>query len=140
MNIKNTAKALLCSLIVLVSFTSCSDDDMNANISINEGPENGDIGGDFNGGGGNASNTFEWPNNQSTAEYNADITTGATGSFNMVIKDADGVIVLDRGLTGGQEPDSFSGVTQSGTPGTWSVTISVQGFNGDGSFSISAGT
>lgn len=136
----NTIKVISLVLLLMLSYNCDNNDDfnLNANIQINEGPENGDIGGDFTGNGGNTSGTYTWPNNQSTADYNADITAPAPSSFNMVIQDANGNIVLDRSLLGGTEPDSFSGVTQTGTPGTWSVTITLKDFNGSGSFSISA--
>lgn len=107
-------------------------------MTINEGP-NGDIGGDFTGNGGSTTETFNWQNGLQIADYNADITSTATGVFQMVIKDADGTTVLDRSLTGSMEPDSFSGVTSSGTSGPWTVTISLTYFNGDGSFSLSEG-
>ena len=59
--------------------------------------------------------------------------------FNMVVTDADANIVLNRSLNGAVEPDSFSGVTDAGTSGIWTVTITVESFNGDGSFSLSEG-
>jgi len=128
---------LITASLGLVS--SCNNDDGPiANITLTEGV-NGDIGGDFTGNGGNATKTFNWQNSLSTADYNADITATSTGNFQMVVKDADGNTVLDRSLTGGTEPDSFSGVTSSGTSGAWSVTISIANFNGDGSFSLSEG-
>ncbi|HEY5687235.1 MAG TPA: hypothetical protein VIS27_02905 [Yeosuana sp.] len=121
------------------TFTSCSDDDgPTANITVNEGPS-GDIGGDFTGNGGNASRTINWANNLATADYNADITGIATGTFNIVVADSEGTVVLDRNLTGGTEPDTIGGVTSAGEPGNWTVTITVTSFNGDGSYSLSAG-
>lgn len=99
----------------------------------------GDIDGDFTGSGGSVSRTFNWINSLSTAEYNADFTASATGIFRMVVKDITGKTVLDRSLTGATEPDSFSGVTSTGSPGEWSVTITLTSFNGDGSFSLSEG-
>jgi hypothetical protein len=118
---------------------SCSDDDdLIANVRLTEGIT-GDIGGDFSGNGGAASETFNWQNDLSTADYNADITSSATGVFQMIVKDADGTTVLDRSLNGALEPDSFSGVTSAGTPGTWTVTINLSNFNGDGSFTLSEG-
>ena len=80
---------------------------------------------------------FSWNNNLTTADYNADITATAEGTYNMVVLDADGNTVLNRSLDGAVEPDSFSGVTDAGTSGIWSVTITVNSFNGDGSFSLS---
>ncbi|GAA0748972.1 hypothetical protein [Gaetbulibacter jejuensis] len=126
-------------VLFVVTFTSCSDDDgSTANITVNEGPS-GDIGGDFTGNGGNSSRTISWTNNLATADYNADITATATGTFNMVVADSEGTVVLDRTLNGGTEPDSIDGVTQAGEPGEWTVTITITSFNGNGSYSLSAG-
>ena len=126
-------------VLFIGTFTSCSDDDSPAvNITVNEGP-NGDIGGDFTGDGGNGSRTINWTNNLSTADYNADITATAFGTFQIVVADANGTVVLDRNLSGETEPDSIDGVTQAGEPGNWTVTITLTSFNGDGSYSLSAG-
>ena len=126
-------------VLFIGTFSSCSDDDgVSANITVNEGIS-GDIGGDFTGNGGNASRTIDWTNNLTTADYNADITATATGTFTIVIADSEGTVVLDRTLTGGTEPDTIDGVTSAGEPGNWTVTITVASFNGDGSYSLSAG-
>ncbi|AZJ37040.1 hypothetical protein [Tenacibaculum singaporense] len=126
-------------VLFIGTFSSCSDDDgPTANITVNEGPS-GDIGGDFTGDGGNASRTINWTNNLATADYNADITATTTGTFNIVVADSEGTVVLDRTLDGGTEPDTIDGVTQAGEPGNWTVTITVMSFNGDGSYSLSAG-
>ncbi len=138
-NLKPTT--LILTIISTVFFLfSCSNDDdnSNANVTLTEGV-NGDIGGDFIGNGGNTSETFTWQNSLSTADYNADITASTTGLFQMIVKDSEGVTVLDRSLNGNVEPDSFSGVTSSGTSGMWTVTITVSNFNGDGSFTLSEG-
>ena len=134
------------NIIALTAFVGCSsDDDTMAQVRVNgvvfdNGDDfNGDVDGDFTGNGGSASRTFIWLNNLSRADYNADITATAEGTFNMVVLDADGNTVLDRSLDGSVEPDSFSGVTEPGTSGIWSVTITVNAFNGDGSFSLSEG-
>ena len=129
------------STVFLLLFTtaSCSDDDdVFADITVNEGP-NGDIGGDFNGNGGSTTRTITWTNNLATADYNADITTGAQGTFQMIVADSNGTVVLNKSLVGANEPDSFSGVTSTGEPGEWTVTITIADFNGDGSYSLSAG-
>lgn len=57
----------------------------------------------------------------------------------MVVADANGDVVLDASLNGSSEPDSIDGVTNSGEPGTWTVTITINNFNGDGSYSLSEG-
>jgi hypothetical protein len=121
------------------TFTSCSDDDgPTVKITVNEGPS-GDIGGDFTGNGGSGSRTINWTNNLATADYNADITATSSGTFQMVVRDANGTIVLNRSLQGGTEPDSIDGVTNAGQPGNWTVTITLTSFKGDGSYSLSAG-
>ena len=130
---------LAAAVLFVGNFTSCSDDDgPTVNISVNEGP-NGDIGGDFTGNGGSGSRTVNWTNNLTTADYNADITSTASGTFQIVVTDADGTVVLDRNLVGGTEPDTIDGVTNAGEPGVWTVTITLTAFNGDGSYSLSAG-
>ena len=139
---------LLATIMAAIVFVGCSDDDDDATVEIrvngtvlfDDGDDfNGDVDGDFTGNGGSASRTFVWLNNLSTADYNADITATAEGSFTMVVRDANGDSVLNRSLNGASEPDSFSGVTDAGASGLWSVTITLESFNGDGSFSLSEG-
>tara|TARA_R110001583_G_scaffold50403_2_gene157311 strand:+ start:6886 stop:7278 length:393 start_codon:yes stop_codon:yes gene_type:complete len=126
----------------------CSKDDseqsvtvkVNGQVLFDNGDDfNGDVDGDFTGNGGSTTRTFVWQNNLSTADYNADITATSEGVFKMDVKDADGNVVLNKSLNGAVEPDSFSGVTSSGTSGIWTVTITLTSFNGDGSFSLSEG-
>jgi hypothetical protein len=138
-NYKSVASILIIFLITILT-SSCIDDtnDLSADIILTEGID-GDIGGDFTGNGGSTSKIFNWQNDLSTADYNADITATANGVFQMIVKDSGGKIVLDRSLKGNEEPDTFSGVTSSGTPGRWTVTITITNFNGDGSFSLSEG-
>ena len=139
----------LLGVILIVGLSACSSDDdtseaivsVNGTTLVSNGDDfNGDIDGDFTGTGGSTSKTFKWSNSLSTADYNADITATASGTFRMVVKDANGTTVLDKSLNGATEPDSFSGVTSAGTAGIWSVTIFLTNFNGDGSFSLSEGT
>jgi hypothetical protein len=135
----NLIRTLSLVVLIVLSLSSCSDDDSpNVNITVNEGPS-GDIGGDFTGSGGDGSRTINWTNNLPTADYNADITATSNGTFQMVVRDSNGAIVLDRSLSGNTEPDSIDGVTNSGEPGNWTVTIILNDFNGDGSYSLSAG-
>ncbi|WP_420593330.1 hypothetical protein [Robiginitalea biformata] len=142
-------------LSALVLFISCSkDDDSFARVSVNgtqltASPSdftvgdtsdfNGDVDASFTGNGGTTIRMFSWNNNLSTADYNADVTLAVEGSFRIIVEDADGMPVLDRTIQGGSEPDSISGVTESGASGIWTVTIEVKNFNGDGSFSLSEG-
>ncbi|NER15713.1 hypothetical protein [Spongiivirga citrea] len=140
----------------LVLMTSCNSDDDNvfADVTVNgtlltASPSdftvgdtsdfNGDVDASFTGNGGSATRVFSWNNNLVTADYNADITATSDGNFQMIVRDAEETIVLDRTIQGGAEPDSFSGVTSQGVSGIWTVTIVVTNFNGDGSFSLSEG-
>ena len=140
---------MLLTIVATTVFVGRSDDDdsdtmaqvsVDGTVLFDDGDDfNGDVDGDFTGNGGSATRTFLWMNNLTTADYNSDITASAEGTFNMLVLDADGNTVLNRSLDGASEPDSFSGVTDAGASGIWSVTISLSSFNGDGSFSLSEG-
>ena len=136
--LKPTIFILSIIMTTLLSLSCSNDDNLFANVTLTEGID-GDIGGDFTGNGGSTSKTFNWQNNLSTADYNADITASNTGLFRMIVKDSEGTTVLDRSLNGAVEPDTFSGATSSGKAGTWTVTINVSNFKGDGSFTLSEG-
>lgn len=99
----------------------------------------GDVDGDVVGTGGSTSKSYTWQNASDKAEYNMDITATKGGSFQLIIKDANGQLVLDKTLDAGSLEDSKSGSTSTGAPGAWSVTVILTNFNGDGSFSLSQG-
>ncbi len=140
-------KLLTPILLFLFLAVACNDDDSmpKAQVKVNNvvfdnGDDFfGDIDGDFTGEGGSITRTFNWESAKSTADYNADITATAEGIFKFEVFDADGNQVLERSLDGSVEPDSFSGVTSSGTPGIWTVRITLTSFMGDGSFSMTEG-
>ena len=143
-------KFTMFKLLVISTFfiISCSKDDpvptatvtINGKVLFDNGDDfNGDVDASFTGDGGSTTKTFSWRNNLTTADYNADITATTEGIFRMVVKDADSNTVLDKSLNGAVEPDSFSGVTSSGTSGIWTVTVTLTTFQGDGSFSLSEG-
>ena len=96
-----------------------------------------DPGGDFYGTADSGTYSFAWVNSLATADVNFDITT-PTGSVQMIINDCDGVEVLNQTRSAGGN-DTFSGVTDRGTPGTWLVSLILTDFNGDGSYSLSPG-
>ena len=104
-------------------------------INFNQATNDGDV----VGGGGDASTTIDWTNGLSTAELNMDITAASGGSFQVIIKDADGNEVANETLTVGVGDDSRNICSASGTAGTWTVTIVLTDFNGDGSYSLSQG-
>ena len=146
---------LLLLLPVLTLFMACSnDDDAFARVTVNgtqlttrpsdfvvgdRSDFNGDIDASFTGNGGTAVRMFSWNNNLSTADYNADITATAEGSFQIIVEDSQGVVVLDSIIEGAADADTIGGVTAAGSPGIWTVTIRVTNFSGDGSFSLSEG-
>ena len=137
---KNLLKISLLTF-VFTAFLACSDDDPALIASVNNTSISAeDFGGDVTGNGGSATEIFVWNNTLSTADYNMDITSSAGGSFRLMMTDAEGTTVIDQTLDGSVEPDSFSGVTSVGTPGDWTVTLTLSNFNGDGSYSVSSGT
>lgn len=134
---KNLVKHSILSLLLIVSLTSCQEEEPTANVSVNS--VGSDFGGDVTGDGGSTVRSYEWNNSLTTAEFNMDITASKGGSFQLELIDAEGVTVLDRTLVKGQGDDSRSGVSSAGTAGTWRVLITLTNFNGDGSFSLSPG-
>ncbi|MDG1573405.1 hypothetical protein OZ410_13835 [Robiginitalea sp. M366] len=138
---------LLLLLPALLLFLSCSnDEEAYARVTVNGtllmedvSDFNGDINASFTGNGGTATRSFVWNNNLSTADFNADITSTASGSFQMIVEDSQGMVVLDRTILGSNQEDTIGGVTAAGSAGLWTVTIIVTNFNGDGSFSLSEG-
>ncbi len=144
-SIRSWKSVLLIPFLIL--FMACSnDDDTFARVTVNGtvltgdvSDFNGDIDASFTGNGGTVARSFIWNNNLSTADYNADITATSEGSYQMIVEDSERMVVLDRTIQGGTEPDTIGGVTDAGASGIWTVTIRVTNFNGDGSFSLSEG-
>ncbi|WP_162055824.1 hypothetical protein [Pontibacter pamirensis] len=135
------ANILMVLLLAAVGlFSSCEKEEGPTASATFTTITSGDIDGDVTGNGGSFTKTYTWQNSMPTADYNMDITASRGGSFQLVIKDAEGKNVLDKKLTAGDGEDSKSGVTSSsGLPGAWTVTIVLTDFNGDGSFSLSKG-
>ena len=134
-------------LLLLFIAVACNDDDSmpKSQVKVNDivfdnGDDFfGDIDGDFMSEGGSITRIFNWESSKPTADYNADITSSADGMFKIEVFDADEKLILNKSLSGAAEPDSFSGVTSKGTPGLWTVRITLHTFMGDGSFSMSEG-
>lgn len=146
--------AVLIGLISATTLTSCKEEgctDPNANnYSMDADKDDGTCtyptinlnasgDGDVTGSGGTATSTHEWTNSHSRAELNMDITASSGGSFQIVVKDADGTEVINETLTVGVGDDSKNVCSDSGTAGTWTVTVTLTNFDGDGSFSLSQG-
>jgi hypothetical protein len=145
---KSTGLKMMATFAMAAIFMlSCNkDDDAYARVTVNgtllvgdRSDFNGDIDASFTGNGGSVSHAFIWNNSLNTADYNADITASKAGTFRMIVEDSEGIVVLDRTINGGTEPDTIGGVTSSGASGIWTVTIQVSDFTGDGSFSLSEG-
>jgi hypothetical protein len=129
---------LLSVTITGITLSGCDKEaEPTARISINE--TGSDLGGDVTGNGGSTSETYNWTNPEPTADWNMDITAASGGTLQLQIRDADGNTVLNQSLSNSSADDTKSGVTSSGTTGTWRITVSVTNFEGDGSFSISPG-
>ena len=134
---KMIRKMKVLGLITLVGimstvFTSCGKDEPFALINV-LAPQNNS--GDVSGDGGSATKTWTFTNSNSTAGW--DMAIDATsGSFQLVLKDADGTTVLDKTLTAGSGAQDASGTSSSGTAGTWTVTVTLTNFNGSGDYSF----
>lgn len=91
--------------------------------------------GDVKGAGGTASKTWTFTNNKTTVGWDMSIDA-TSGSFQLVLKDASGVSVLDKTLTAGSGPQDAAGTSSAGTAGTWTATITLTKFNGTGDYSF----
>ena len=70
------------------------------------------------------------------ADYYITIGGAFSGSIQLQVTDENGVEVLNVTLTGGTGVSDDSGLTSSGTSGTWTVTITLTDFGGTGDFSL----
>lgn len=123
-------------------FTSCKDDAPAPVATVTYTPSTvtvGEVDGDVTGNGGSTSKTYTWNNSLTKAEFNMDITATNGGSFQLLVEDSEGLLVVDKTLVAGGLEDSKSGTSSTGTPGDWTVTVVLTDFNGDGSFSLSQG-
>lgn len=91
--------------------------------------------GDISGSGGTVSKTFNFSNSTQTVGWDMSINS-SSGSFQLVLKDASGAVVVDRTLTGGSGPQSADGTSTSGTSGTWTCIITLTKFSGTGDYSF----
>lgn len=91
--------------------------------------------GDISGGGGSATGSQTFTQNNSTLGWDMDINA-STGSFNLTVTDADGNIVINKTLTAGSGAQDASGTSSAGTTGTWTTTITLTNFTGTGDYSF----
>lgn len=91
---------------------------------------------DFIGNGGDVSQAFSWSNSGVRAEYSMDITTGWAGRVDVTITDADQTEVASFFLNSTSPDDSLNSTSMEGTPGTWTINVTIQDFAGDGSLHV----
>lgn len=121
--------------IIASGVTSCKDDEPFATVTFT-GTSNKS--GDLRGDGGSTTKTFTFQNPNTTAGWDMSITASAGSSFNLVLKDASGAVMLDQTLTATANSGSPSadGTTIAGTAGTWTGTVTLTSFNGTGDYSV----
>ena len=146
-NFKTYTFSVLLTLAILNS--ACGPDNNSGcnNLNVIQNTYTGDIfvnsGGqdpsaDFEGNNDSGIYSFEWCNPKGRASLDFDITTTVGGSVNIVLRDHEGIVVLNKTRPSGGE-DSFSGVSDKGMRGTWTVEVTLMNVNGDGSWSMHPG-
>jgi hypothetical protein len=139
------------------TFTGCKKDkkegctDINANNYDSEAEESNqsctfptinvsstNTAGDISGLGGTASGTSSFTSDNSVIDWDMTINDATSGSFRLLVQDADGTTVIDNTLiaSSGNGNQDAAGTSSSGTPGIWSVSISLVSFNGTGDYSL----
>lgn len=91
--------------------------------------------GDVNGGGGSASNSVTFTQNNATLGWDMS-QDASSGSFNLTVRDASGTVVINNTLTVGSGDQDASGTSSSGTTGTWTATVTLTDFTGSGDYSF----
>ncbi|MDX1651404.1 MAG: hypothetical protein R3277_02855 [Brumimicrobium sp.] len=149
---KMLTAALIVGIIAL-GFTSCKkegctdpkannyseeakkDDGSCTYPKINMNTTNSGKSGDVVGGGGTASQSTTFTQNNSTLGWDM-AQDASTGSFNLTVKDANGSVVINKTLTAGSGAQDAAGTSAAGTPGTWTLTVTLTDFVGKGDYSI----
>lgn len=124
---------LLLMIGAMFTFTSCEEDDELTAVINNTSQTNAS--GDVRGDGGSTSKTWTFANSSLSAGWDMSINA-SSGSFQLVLKDASGTVLLDKILTGGSGPQSADGTTPEGTAGEWTATVTLINFNGTGDYSF----
>lgn len=115
----------------------CGSDSSGNFKSVNNNPGTFDT--DFTGRGESVTQTFTWTNTAAVAEYSMDITAASGGRVDVVVRDADGAQVASFGLSTSSPDDTLDGLSSDGTPGNWTIQVSLGDFVGDGSLNLNSG-
>jgi hypothetical protein len=94
--------------------------------------------GDVSGEGGSATSTFDWTNSLVAADFHMEITAANGGSFQVIVVDADGNVVIDETIAVGIG-DQIKNVCAGGIAGTWSIAVILTNFDGAGRYWITEG-
>lgn len=121
-------------LTLLFSVSACDkDEDLTATINVNStNNRSGDVRGD----GGTATKTWTFTNTNTRAGWDMSINDATNGSFNLILKDDAGTVMLDKTLSAGSGTNSADGTTPEGVPGEWTATATLNNFDGTGDYSF----
>lgn len=119
---------LLFGMFALVSCSKDTDPIATINVHTTTSNKSGDVSGN----GGSTTKTFKFNNTSTTAGWDMD-SNASTGSFQMILKDAAGVTVVNKTLTSTQSAD---GTSMAGIAGEWTATIILTNYNGSGDYSF----
>ncbi len=119
--------------VILITVSCSKTKEPTATINVSSATTNKS--GDLSGNGGTASKTFTFNNSSTTAGWDMSINA-SNGSFQLILKDANGTIKLDKTITAGVGAQSADGTTPEGTAGVWTATIQLTHFKGSGDYSF----
>lgn len=125
---------LLSVLTIATLFSACTKDNK-PTATINVLAANNNKSGDVKGDGGSVTRTWKFTNPNSTSGWDMSIDA-TTGSFQLVLKDAAGTVLLDKTLTAGIGNQAADGTTPAGTSGEWTAIATLTNFNGSGDYSF----
>lgn len=132
---KKIQSLFLLSMALMLIITSCSKKS-GPSATINVLAQSANKSGDVKGNGGSVTKTWTFTNPGTTAGWDMSID-GKSGSFQLVLKDASGTVMLNKTLTAIVGPrQSADGTTAAGTAGEWSATATLTNFDGTGDYSF----
>lgn len=130
-NKKFQAVSLFVLLGLTLVFSSCEKEELTATVNMYQDNASGDVMGN----GGTATRTWTFTNTSVSAGWDMSIDA-TSGSFQLILMDASGTVLLDRTLSAGSGPQSADGTTPAGAAGQWTATLILTNFNGSGDYSF----